>query len=121
MALDKSCGVLANCIPRPPPPADAFISTGKPILSATIIASSVDVMAPSEPGMHGMPRFKAAFFASILSPIMRMCSDFGPIKVNPWSSTISAKSGFSDKNPTPGCIASAPVIVAADIIAGIFR
>ena len=38
-----------------------------------------------------------------------------------WASTISANSGFSDKNPTPGWIASAPTNWAAVIIAGIFK
>ena len=49
-----------------------------------------------------------------------MFSGFGPIKVKPDSSTIFAKSEFSDKNPA-GCIASAPVTSAALIIDGIFR
>ena len=37
----------------------------------------------SEPGTHGMPRRLAVRFASILSPMIRMCSGFGPMKAMP--------------------------------------
>ena len=39
----------------------------------------------------------------------------------PCASTISANLAFSDKNPYPGCTASALVISQAAIIAGMFR
>ena len=53
-------------------------------MSRAILApSSSSVMAPSEPGTQGMPRRKAVFFASILSPMVRMCSAFGPMNVMP--------------------------------------
>jgi hypothetical protein len=60
-------------------------------------------------------------FAVTLSPMIRICSGDGPIKVMPCSATTSAKRAFSDRKPTPGWIASAPVISAADSRAGMFR
>ena len=92
-------GVCATFMPRPPPPAAALISTGKPISLAIFIASASLVTAPSEPGTTGMPSFLAVSFASILSPMMRMCSDVGPMKVISCSSRISAKRAFSDRKP----------------------
>ena len=74
-----------------------------------------------DPGVTGSPASMAALRAVILSPKRRICSAVGPIKVMPCFSTISAKSAFSDKNPYPGWMASAPVISAAEIIAGLFR
>ena len=69
----------------------------------------------------GMPCSFAARFAETLLPISRMCSGEGPMKVKPCSSTIAAKLTFSDRKPTPGWIASAPVIAAAERIAGMLR
>ena len=43
------------------------------------------------------------------------------MKVSPCASTISANLAFSDRNPYPGWIASAPVMVAADRMAGMLR
>ena len=107
-------------MPLPPPPSLALIITGNPIFFAQIYASS-SVLSSGEPGATGMPAFCAAARAAILSPIRRICADVGPIKVIPCLSTISAKSAFSDKKPYPGCMASAPVITAAEIIAGLFK
>ena len=44
------------------------------------MASSSSPTPPSEPGTQGMPSRFAVRLASILSPIMRMCSAFGPMK-----------------------------------------
>ena len=54
---------------------------------------------PSEPGTHGTPAFFIALIADTLSPIKRITSAVGPIKVKPDFSTCSAKSAFSDKKP----------------------
>jgi hypothetical protein len=54
---------------------------------------------PPEPGTHGTPAAFIARIASTLSPIMRMVSAFGPMKMKPDSSTRSAKSAFSDRKP----------------------
>lgn len=81
-----------------------------------------------------------------LSPIMRMCSDRGPIKLMPWSLQMSTKVAFSDKKPYPchsnqamsscttaqaasgkvaavrtGCRASQPWLTAAAMMLGMLR
>ena len=50
-------------------------------------------------GTQGMPASSTVCLAVILSPMMRMCSGLGPMKVMPWASTISAKRAFSDRKP----------------------
>ncbi len=89
----------ATFMPRPPPPAVALMSTGKPICLATFIASASFATAPSEPGTTGIPSFLAVSLASILSPMIRMCSEVGPMNVIECSSRISAKRAFSDRKP----------------------
>ena len=86
-------------MPRPPPPATALISTGKPIWWASSIASASLPTGPSLPGTVGMPSSRAVALATILSPIRRMCSGDGPMKMKPCSSTIWAKSAFSERKP----------------------
>ena len=54
-ALGRSSSVRATFMPRPPPPAAAFTSTGKPMSRAMRIASSLVVTAPGDPGTTGMP------------------------------------------------------------------
>ncbi len=51
------------------------------------------------PGTQGMPRLRAVLFASILSPMIRICSDFGPMKVMLCASSISANFVFSERKP----------------------
>lgn len=53
----------------------------------------------SEPGTHGTPDLIMACLAETLSPIRRMQSGVGPMKVKPDCSTRSAKSAFSDRKP----------------------
>lgn len=36
-----------------------------------------------------------------LSPIVRMCSDLGPMNSMPWSLQMSTNVEFSDRNPYP--------------------
>ena len=54
---------------------------------------------PSEPGTHGMPAARIAAIAESLSPISRMVSGRGPMKMKPLRSTRSAKSAFSERKP----------------------
>ena len=56
-------------------------------------------IGPSEPGTQGTPAFFIALIADTLSPIKRITSAVGPIKIKPEFSTCSAKSAFSDKKP----------------------
>ena len=50
---------------------------------ATFFAVSRSGTPPSEPGTTGMPRDFAVSFAVILSPMTRICSADGPMKVIP--------------------------------------
>ena len=72
-------------------------------------------------GTTGTPASIATRLAEALSPNLRIVSAFGPINLIPASSQASTKSGFSDKSPYPGCIASAPHILATRIISEIDR
>ena len=59
--------------------------------------------------------------AFALSPIPSIISGPAPINFIPCSSQIFENLAFSERNPYPGCIASAFVISAAAIIFWIFR
>ena len=78
--VKAASGVRATFMPRPPPPEAAFTSTGKPMSLAMRMASTSSVTPPSEPGTQGIPRRLAVRLASILSPMMRICSALGPMK-----------------------------------------
>ena len=86
-------------MPLPPPPPAALIITGYPIFEAIFLASLLSEICPSLPGTTGTPALIIALFAETLSPIRLIFSGFGPTKVKPDSSTIFAKSEFSDRNP----------------------
>ena len=88
-------------IPRPPPPAAALISSGSPSVSASPVSTT------------GTPASCAIRFAASLSPPDRRASGGGPTQTSPAASTASASSALSDRNPYPGCTASAPVSSAA--------
>ncbi len=72
-------------------------------------------------GITGTPALIATRRALALSPSIRMVSAFGPMKVIPASPQASTKSGFSDRSPYPGWIASAPHIFATRMISGMLR
>ena len=59
--------------------------------------------------------------AESLSPIRRIVSGFGPMKMKPLCSTRSAKSAFSERKPYPGWMATASVTSAALTTAGMLR
>ena len=58
--------------------------------------------APSEPGTSGRPSLAAVRLASILSPIVRICSGLGPTQMMSWLSTISANCAFSREEAVAG-------------------
>ncbi|KAE9517991.1 hypothetical protein FXW24_00670 [Candidatus Liberibacter asiaticus] len=66
-------------IPRPPPPAEALTKTGKPISLAIGIA--VCGYTSPDPGTTGIPSCWAVFLAVILSPIIFICSEEGPMNL----------------------------------------
>jgi len=94
---------------------------GKPISRAAAIASAGSVTTPSVPGTVGTPTRIIVSRAVALSPIERICSGVGPMKVIPDRVQISLNSAFSARNPYPGWIASAPVTSAAAMIRGTLR
>ena len=101
-------------IPRPPPPAEAFTRSGNPIGWA--IATSSSGLAPSStrtPGSTGTPAASIWRFASSFEPIEAITEDGGPTKRSPACSHAAAKWASSDRNPYPGCTASAPDATAA--------
>ena len=100
--LSNSFSDLTIFIPFPPPPPAAFIRIGKPISLANFLPLSKSEIPPSEPSITGRPYFFAIFFASILSPIILISFEDGPINFILFSSSILAKLKFSDKNPYPG-------------------
>ena len=89
------------------------------IIKAT--ASSTSSMVPGDPGTVGTPASWASRRAVALSPIWRICSPVGPMKVMFDALQVSANSAFSARKPYPGWMASAPVISAAAMSAGILR
>ena len=87
----RSAGSLTTRIPRPPPPAAALTITGNPTRRASASASSTLSIVPSLPGSTGTPASIIVRRASALSPIRRIVSGRGPMKVIPHSPQISAK------------------------------
>lgn len=74
------------------------MSRGKPIWLAAASASS-SAIAPSLPGMTGMPMSCMAARARFLSPMSCMCWGSGPMKVRPRSWQAWAKRLFSERSP----------------------
>ena len=115
-------GVSTSLIPRPPPPADAFTSSGNPTRAASRSADAKSSGSISlAPGTIGTPACSIICRPDTLSPRFLMESAVGPMNLIPAASHASTNSAFSDKNPYPGWIASAPVSFAASIIFGILR
>ncbi len=77
-------------MPRPPPPEDAFTSTG----SWLVVTDS-----GSSSSRTGTPAADISFLDSILDPIARTASIGGPIQIRPASATALANSAFSERNP----------------------
>ena len=71
--------------------------------------------------MIGTSAAMAICLEEILSPIALIISLEGPINVMPFCSHASTNSGFSDRNPYPGWIASTPAFSAILIIVSISR
>ena len=100
-------------MPRPPPPFSALNRTGKPTSVATRRASSTPASTPALPGITARPAARIAAFARVLLPIIAVTCGGGPMNVTPCCAHSVASSGFSDKNPQPGCSAVQWVCTAA--------
>ena len=86
-------------MPLPPPPAEAFIMTGKPISCAILTACFSSSITPRKPGTVETLAFAAAFFDSILSPIAAIAFGFGPMKTMPAAASALGKASRSDRKP----------------------
>src|SRR5438094_287677 len=105
-ALASSASSRATPIPIPPPPITAFTINGNPKSAPAATASSADDSGPAL-GSTGNPLFSKAFRQATLSPASSSTSGGGPTQTSPASVTASASFGDSDRNPYPGCTASA--------------
>ena len=65
-------------------------------------ASGSSGRAPSEPGTHGTFASRMARLAATLSPMVRMHSGLGPMKVRPDRATIVGKGGILGEEPVSG-------------------
>ncbi len=84
-------------IPRPPPPADALTSTGKPSADAAFARAAAPFT--STPGSTGTPAFCMSALAASFAPMAVIASGGGPMKTRPDAATRRAKSAFSDRKP----------------------
>ncbi len=91
-------------MPRPPPPDAALSSSGRS--SAVAAAGSTGVN-------RGTPAVAISSLARVLDAISSIALTGGPTQRSPASCTARAKAAFSDRNPYPGCTASAPAASAA--------
>ena len=120
-AAGRSAARSTRRIPRPPPPAAAFTSSGKPIASASARMASTASgrstgTASRVPGTVSTPALRASRRAPSLSPSASITAAVGPMNVRPASATARAKVARSARNPYPGWTAWAPVEVTASRI-----
>ena len=117
----KSSALLDIRMPFPPPPEDALIITGKPIVFAISRPSWAVCTGSLLPGTTGTPASIMVLRASDLLPILLMISADGPIKVMLHSAHSLANLAFSERKPNPGWMASAFMATVAARIRSIFR
>ena len=86
-------------MPRPPPPATALSSAGRPQARTASITAAGSVRPAVSPGTVGMPSFAASRLAEALPPRRSMVSAVGPTKHSPAASTARTNSGFSETKP----------------------
>ena len=97
--LKNSLSLKTVRIPLPPPPADAFKSTGNPIFLASLINFESLSLVFSYPGRRGIPSSFTKRLALSLSPMSSIESGSGPTNMIFSSLHFFAKEAFSDKNP----------------------
>ena len=98
-AFAISAGSRTMRIPRPPPPADAFTSTGHPMPAAAPASPSSDEGGSAIPGSTGTPAACTSSRAVSFDPIAAMASGGGPTNTSPASRHRRANSAFSDRKP----------------------
>lgn len=85
-------------MPLPPPPAEAFTSSGNPIARIRSRKEAGSSSSTAE-GVSGKPASATKRREAILSPIRRITSGEGPIQRSPASSTAAANPAFSARKP----------------------
>ncbi len=86
-------------MPLPPPPAEAFTSSGKPTPAAAATRAASSPVSASKPGTTGTPAATARRFAAIFEPMAATTSAGGPTKAMPAAAQAAGKSGRSDRKP----------------------
>ena len=88
---------------------------------AIFFTCSISSGKASVAGTTGTLAISAMCLAAILLPRFRITLPLGPINAIPAFSQASAKSGFSDKKPYPGWIASTLASLAIRIISSMSK
>ena len=117
----KSAILRNTRIPRPPPPAAAFIIIGKPIRVASCCAMATLVKSILLSSIMGTCASMATFFAITLSPRLSITCGSGPTNTMPSSLQRWANFAFSLKKPYPGCIPSTSYNLAILIISSMSK
>ncbi len=117
MTLAQASGISAadraTATAFPPPPEAALTTIGSPVSRAKAATGATSAAGPLIAGSRGAPARRATRRAESLSPSKPIAAGGGPIQVSPASSTAWANAALSDRNPYPGCSASAPEFAAA--------
>ena len=71
--------------------------------------------------MVGTPASIMVFLAWALLPDAAIMSDVGPMKVMLHLSQMRANFASSERKPKPGCMASAPEVIVAEMILPMLR
>ena len=108
-------------MPRPPPPADAFTSSGRPICAASTPSACSGTSRRSAPGTTATPAAVINSRAASFEPIASIADGGGPTHTTPAARHARANAAFSERNPYPGCTASAPARRAAVTTASMRR
>ena len=95
----KSSSDSDTRMPLPPPPDDALIMMGQPILRACSSASPTSWMPFFVPGTTGTPASIMVRRAWLLLPMRSMTSGVGPMKAMSLSRHIFANVEFSERKP----------------------
>ena len=78
-----------------------------------ISSASVTVPATTAPGSTGTPAADTVSLPRTLCPMIRIDSGVGPTQMIPAWAQASGSAGFSERNPYPGWMASAPASPAS--------
>ena len=86
-------------MPRPPPPALAFTSSGYPMSAPSRSRPAASSPVASPPGRMGTPACDIIALAASFEPIDSIADGGGPTHVSPAASHARAKPAFSERKP----------------------